>query len=289
MQSRILRRFDVGGTGLDLSHHAQGISVIVVLEIAAMISFGALLLRHKSFLIGQAGRIETFFRQFLKKYFQSSADRQLQILGLGSFQRQAWREKRWRLLMISFFSGCLLVALTGSFFWIALPVFSVLLQFYTLLKQTRTRKEKMLKRIPFVLDILTLNLEAGLDFVTSLEELTRIPDDHPLYDEIKIALRSVQMGETRAQAFQNLGARTQIQELSDLAFTIRQSETMGSSLAELLRLQSHEIRYRIFKRAESEAQKTPVKILIPMLLLIFPVVFVLLFVPIGIQLFESFQ
>ena len=64
---------------------------------------------------------------------------------------------------------------------------------------------------------------------------------------------------------------------------------MGSSLTELLRLQSQEIRYRIFKHAEAEAQKAPVKILIPMMLFIFPVVFIILFVPIGIQLFENFK
>jgi tight adherence protein C len=147
----------------------------------------------------------------------------------------------------------------------------------------------MLKRLPFVLDILTLNLESGLDFVTSLEELSKMSDSHPLYDEIKIMLRSIQMGEMRSTAFQNLATRTQMPELSSLASVIKQSESMGSSLTELFRLQSQEMRHRVFKHAEAQAQKTPVKILIPMLLLIFPVVFILLFVPIGIQLFESFQ
>jgi Flp pilus assembly protein TadB len=209
--------------------------------------------------------------------------------GLGRQQSDHWWKQNWNIFRVLFVASIPLCALTGFYLILLFPWMYAIYKYYSLIRSVRLRKYQILKRIPFVLDMLILNLQSGLDFVSSLEELVGMHDAHPLHDEIRITLQSIHVGETRTQAFHNLGTRTQVVELSHLASVIRQSESMGSSLIELLKLQSHEIRHRIFKQAEAEAQKAPVKILIPMLGCIFPVVFIILFVPIGIQLFNSMK
>jgi tight adherence protein C len=220
---------------------------------------------------------------FEKLYHTLSAN------GLGRHQSEIWWSKNWNLFRIIFVLSIPLCAITGQLTFLITPWVYAFLQYYKLLRSVRVRKEQILRRIPFVLDMLILNLQSGLDFVSSLEELVEMNDAHPLHDEIRLTLQSIHVGETRTQAFQNLGSRTQVVELTHLASVIKQSESMGSSLIDLLKLQSHEIRHRIFKHAEAEAQKAPVKILIPMLGFIFPVVFIVLFVPIGIQLFYTMK
>lgn len=210
-------------------------------------------------------------------------------LGHNKIDFERWWGKNWLIAKISTLVFCLVALLSQKNIWLVFPFLIIALKIYSLIKAVRIRKEKILKRIPFVLDMVILNLKSGLDFVASLEELIEMNDQHPLLDEIRHALQSIHLGEPRSMAFRSLGERTQVVELSNLASVIEQSETMGTSLVELLTLQSEEIRHRIFKLAESEAQKAPVKILIPMLLCIFPVVFIILFVPIGIQVLEVFK
>lgn len=241
-------------------------------------------------------RFHNFIQRFEKKskslFFRHGALHLHLLLtsyGLGRSQANSWIQKRWAFGKTILLLGAALFLITGDVICFFIPVTILLLDYYLVLRSVRVRQDKILRRIPFVLDMLILNLQSGLDFVSSLEELTQIKDNHPLHDEIRITLQSIHVGETRTNAFKNLGIRTQVQELTNLAGVIQQSEVMGTSLIEALELQSKEIRHRVFKQAEAEAQKAPVKILIPMLLFIFPIVFILLFVPIGIQLLDNFR
>lgn len=209
-----------------------------------------------------------------------------QALGHGRLEFEEWWSKNWLQFKILTAVSLILGFCLHHLLWFVLPFLWMGWTYSRLIKDVRIRKDRILKRIPFVLDMLILNLKSGLDFVSSLEELIQMNDAHPLHDEIRFTLQSIHIGEPRSSAFRNLGTRTQVPELSNLASVIEQSETMGSSLIELLSLQSEEIRHRIFKRAEAEAQKAPVKILVPMLMCIFPVVFIVLFVPIAIQVMD---
>lgn len=263
--------------------------IFVVLEIFLMIFLVFVFFRFYSFLQNRFLFIKKKIHDDLKKITIQKLDPLLTQTGKGKKNVEIWWNQNWKYLVFIFTISLAASFLLQSPKWLLLPFIFGLLKYYIILKAAQHRKYYILKRIPFILDILILNLESGLDFISSLEELIKLNDDHPLLDEIKITLQEIRFGESRSKSFKNLGNRTGVPELSHLASSIQQSENMGSSLTELLRLQSQEIRYRIFKQAESEAQKAPVKILIPMLLFIFPVVFVILFVPIGIQLFTALK
>lgn len=259
------------------------------LEIFLIVTLGFLLSQTRIKLNAAISFAEAQLKHRATNHLWSSISQKLIVCGLSKLQALAWWDQHWKQLISIFVLTLIISIVSGNPNYLWMPIVYGVSKYYFLLKQAQIRKQKILKRIPFVLDILILNLESGLDFVTALEEIGKMDADHPLLDEIKRTIRAIQLGESRSNAFENLGQRTQVPELAQLAGTIRQSEVMGSSLTDLLRLQSQEIRYRIFKQAESEAQKAPVKILIPMLLFIFPVVFIILFVPIGIQLLENFK
>ncbi len=258
-------------------------------EFLAIGGFSYVLFKSRFLIVGWFSQLESNTREVSQKHTTDNLNILLPATGLGRIQSENWINRRWTILKITFFIGCSTSLITGEWMWIFSPLVYVGAQYYLLIKEVRTRKEKILKRIPFILDMLTLNLQSGLDFVSSLEELVDMHDAHPLRDEIRLTLQAIHVGETRSSAFKNLGQRTQVPELANLATVIQQTETMGSSLTELLKMQSNEIRHRIFKNAEAQAQKAPVKILIPMMLCIFPIVFILLFVPIGIELFNNFH
>lgn len=260
-----------------------------ILELICMLIFLFLLYHYSSTLSANVRKIDSNSVRMLQKLGSAYFYKIHLCLGNGSHQFDHWWKKNWFIFNLICASALILALWTLNYTWILIPIVWVGILFYSLIKKVQFRKNQILKRIPFVLDMVILNLKSGLDFVSSLEELIGMNDPHPLNDEIRITLQSIHLGESRSVAFRNLGRRTQIQELSNLASVIEQSETMGSSLIELLSLQSDEIRYRIFKQAESEAQKAPVKILIPMLLCIFPVVFIILFVPISLQVLQAFQ
>lgn len=263
--------------------------LFISFEIAVMAGFGYLLYQFRFSFKNRFEILEKNIHDTAKKRTWDNIGSLLIVCGFGKFQAQEWWDKTWKQFVILCMISIAAAMITTNWSYICIPFLFAFWKYYFIVRTSRLRKNKILKRIPFVLDILILNLESGLDFITSLEEIASMGDEHPFLDEVQLTLQSIQLGESRAKAFENLGNRTKIPELAHLAGTIRQSEVMGSSLTELLRLQSQEIRYRIFKQAESEAQKSPVKILIPMMLFIFPVVFIILFVPIGIQLFENFK
>lgn len=263
--------------------------LFISLEVALMAGFTYILYQSRFALKNKVGKLERTIQESAKKKVWNNVSNLLIVCGFGKFQAQEWWDKSWKQFVILFILSCTTSLIGSNWNYVCIPFLFAFAKYYFILKMARVRKDKILKRIPFVLDILILNLESGLDFIASLEEIANMDDDHPFLDEIQLTLQSIQLGESRAKAFETLANRTRVPELAHLAGTIRQSEVMGSSLTELLRLQSQEIRYRIFRQAESEAQKSPVKILIPMMLFIFPVVFIILFVPIGIQLFENFK
>lgn len=261
----------------------------ICLEVVLIAGIGYLIFKHQTLISSAMEKTEIQARNLAQKNTFENIKTLLLATGMGRIQSEIWWNHNWIMFKVIFLISILMLVLTQQLVWVMVPAFFVAFKYYALIKNVRLRKYKILKRIPFVLDMLILNLQSGLDFVASLEELIEMNDDHPLHDEIRLTLQSIQVGENRSQAFKNLGIRTQVPELGNVAMVIHQSETMGSSLVELLQLQSQEIRYRIFKQAEAEAQKAPVKILIPLLLCIFPVVFIILFVPIGIQLFANFN
>lgn len=145
------------------------------------------------------------------------------------------------------------------------------------------RQKQIVKSLPDVLDILTVCVEAGLGFDAAI---TRIVEKFkgPIADEFTRLLQDMRVGRTRREALRDFGTRSGVEDLNTFATAIVQADQLGVSIANILRVQSERLRVKRKQTAEEKALKAPVKMVIPMILLIFPAVFVILLGPGIIQI-----
>ena len=151
------------------------------------------------------------------------------------------------------------------------------------------RQLQILKALPNVLDLLTLSVEAGKDFVTALRDILtrRAPDELGL--ELRKALHEIQLGKPRQAALKEMSQRVRQPELSSVINAIVQSDELGVSIGQVLRIQADQLRAKRFARAEKLASEAPVKILFPVALLIFPAVFTVVIAPMLMRALEVFK
>ena len=152
----------------------------------------------------------------------------------------------------------------------------------------KKRKKLMLKALPGFVDMLTLTVEAGVDFNQAIAKVIEKSKPSPLLSQFRVMLQEIKIGTTRAEALRNLSERVGIPDLSSLISALIQSEKLGVSLGPTLRIQSEQMRERRFQRAEKAANEAPVKMLMPLIGLIFPATFIILFGPIAIELMKTF-
>lgn len=151
------------------------------------------------------------------------------------------------------------------------------------------RHLQILKALPNVLDLLTLSVEAGKDFVTALRDILnrRAPDELGL--ELRKALHEIQLGKPRQTALKEMTQRVRQPELTSVLNAIVQSDELGVSIGQVLRIQAEQLRAKRFARAEKLASEAPVKILFPVALLIFPAVFTVVIAPMLMRALEMFR
>ncbi|MDD5483229.1 MAG: type II secretion system F family protein [Kiritimatiellae bacterium] len=149
------------------------------------------------------------------------------------------------------------------------------------------RHRQIMKALPYVIDLLTLSVEAGLDFMTSLKNIVekRAPD--AIAEEFSRMLFEIQLGKTRRHALQSMGNRIRQPDVQALVNALVQADEMGVSIGAILRIQSGEIRNKRFMRAEKLANEAPVKMLFPLVAFIFPVVFLIMLGPIVARMFQN--
>jgi len=155
------------------------------------------------------------------------------------------------------------------------------------LNQKIAARQKAIRlALPDTLDLLTISVEAGMGFDGALHKVVKNTKG-PLSEEFYRLLQEIQLGTTRSDAFRNLGERTQVDELSSFILAMLQAEVFGITIGKVLRVQAKELRIKRRQRAEEMAQKAPVKILLPLLLCIFPAILVVIMGPAAIQIYES--
>lgn len=147
----------------------------------------------------------------------------------------------------------------------------------------RKRHLSILKALPNLLDLLTLSVEAGKDFLTALREINARRKTDALTEELTRTLHEIQLGKSRQVALRDLGNRVKQGDLTSVVNAIVQADELGVSIGQLLRIQGEQLRSKRFARAEKLANETPVKILFPVVLFIFPSVFLILMGPIIMQ------
>jgi len=146
----------------------------------------------------------------------------------------------------------------------------------------------ILKALPNVLDLLTLSVEAGKDFVTSLRDILARRKQDPLGEELTRAFQEIQLGRKRADALRELANRVGQNDLTAVLNAIIQAEELGVSIGNLLRIQGDLLRNKRFTLAEKLANEAPVKIVVPIVAFVFPAVILILAGPIITQVMHMF-
>jgi tight adherence protein C len=174
--------------------------------------------------------------------------------------------------------------------FVILAVFVVVFTFYLpdiiLNSAISTRRQQIARALPDFLDLLTVSVEAGLGFDSAMAKIAERMRG-PLKDEILITLHQIRMGTTRAAALRQMAERCNVDELTTFVTALIQSQQLGISLGQILRVQAEQIRTGRRQRIEEAAQKTPVKLLVPLLLCIFPAMFVVIIGPAVIRIYEA--
>ncbi|MCQ2388248.1 MAG: type II secretion system F family protein [Kiritimatiellae bacterium] len=144
----------------------------------------------------------------------------------------------------------------------------------------KARHFAIMKALPFVLDLLTLSVEAGMDFMSALQRNCERRKLDPLNEELIRMTREIQVGTPRRVALRNMSDRVRQPDLKSVAFALIQADELGVPIGAILRIQSDQLRSRRFDRAEKLANEAPVKMLGPLMLCIFPAVFLVLLGPV---------
>ncbi len=149
-----------------------------------------------------------------------------------------------------------------------------------------TRQKAIQRQLPDVLDLLVISVEAGLGFEQAVDRvIANVPGD--LADEFARVLGETQAGLTRAEALRGLQERVDTPEIRSFTLAMIQADTFGVSIGRVLRAQADEMRIKRRQMAQEQAQKAPVKMMIPMVLCVFPALFVVVLGPAMINISKN--
>ncbi len=168
--------------------------------------------------------------------------------------------------------------------WLLLCVFfGYMLPEYWLRGKIKKVKGVILKELPDAVDLLGLCVNAGLDFMLALKWVVEKSPPSIMVSEMNILLQEINVGKTRRDALKALSSKYDLPDLSTFTRTLIQADKMGTSVSEALIILSEDMRLARYRRGEQMAMKAPMKLLVPLLFFIFPVVGILVGGPIFIQ------
>lgn len=173
-------------------------------------------------------------------------------------------------------------------FWFLMS-FSIgyMLPEYWLKGKIKKVKNTIIKELPDAIDLLGLCVNAGLDFMLALKWVVEKSPTSVMTNELNVLLQEINVGKTRRDALKDLSTKYNLPDLSSFSRTLIQADKMGTSVSEALNLLSEDMRLARFRRGEQMAMKAPMKLLVPLLFFIFPVVGILVAGPIFLDFIES--
>ncbi len=157
---------------------------------------------------------------------------------------------------------------------------------YQLASKITKRQKGIRKAMPDALDLLTICVEAGLGFDAALAKVAEKWETQ-LSQSFMRVIQEIQLGKLRREALRSMSDNIGITEMTSFVAAVIQSEQLGVSMAKVLRIQADQMRIKRRQMAEEEAHKAPIKMLIPMALLIFPSLLIVLFVPAILTVMQS--
>jgi len=187
----------------------------------------------------------------------------------------------------------LLVLSSGSSKVVIFPIILGLLGFYLpnfwLKMRMSARQREIIRALPDALDMLTIAVDAGLGFDAAMLKIGE-RWDHALAREFNRVVTEIRLGKTRREALRDMADRLDVSDLSNFVAVLIQAEQLGLGIAKVLHTQSEQLRIRRRQRAEEEARKAPIKMLFPLIFLIFPAMFAVILgpaVPMFMELFAA--
>ncbi len=177
--------------------------------------------------------------------------------------------------------GVVTLGLIGAF-----GLVGILLPGMWLSSRVSQRQSQIIKALPDAFDLITTCVEAGLGLDAAL---ARVADkvEGAFADELTRTLRDIGLGKLRSESLRELAVRTGVPDLTTFVNAVIQAERMGSSVGQVLRVQADQLRVRRRQRAEAQAYKAPVKMIFPLVLCIFPTLFIVIIGPAGIILYHQ--
>jgi tight adherence protein C len=196
-------------------------------------------------------------------------------------------------ILLPFGMLILLIVSRSSFGIIALLFFTTLaFSLYIphgfLKMKIKARNHKAVIELSDFIDLLAVSMEAGLGFDQALSKVVS-KKNGVLADEFQRCLEELRLGKTRREALAGVRERLQVSDIKMLIGNIIQAEQLGIGMVQILRIQSEEVRMRRKQRAEEKAMKAPIKMLFPLVLFIFPCIFIILLGPVFLQLMDAFM
>lgn len=147
----------------------------------------------------------------------------------------------------------------------------------------KERHVKVLKSLPFVVDLLALSTEAGLDFIGAIQKVVEKASPSPLIDELEQVLKEIKVGSARAEALREMAFRINMQEVNSFIAVLVSADQMGASIGKILRQQSDQIRTLRFVRAEKLGALSAQKLMVPTFVLILPAILAVMLGPFFLQ------
>ncbi|MEB3284983.1 MAG: type II secretion system F family protein [Candidatus Sericytochromatia bacterium] len=243
-------------------------------------------------------QLDALFRPAAERRLSERQATEIQLLlqAAGRYHMTPLQVRIWQL------KSALLMPLAAIFLTFALlgfnPAVTVLLAsgasgggffypIFALQKESSKRRAVILRQLPTTLDLLTVCVEAGLSLQAALQKVVEKTRPNPLREEIDQVLREIQLGRPRGDALKDMARRVGIKEVNSVVLSMVQAEAMGTSVSKSLRVQSEIARDARMQRAQEQAMQAPVKLSFPLVFFIFPVVFIVIFGPVALELFTN--
>jgi tight adherence protein C len=154
-------------------------------------------------------------------------------------------------------------------------------------EKAKKRQKAIMLQLPNTLDLLTISVEAGLDFMSAMRRVVEKHPEGPLKEELERFFKQTELGRPRREALREMANRVQLQDLNAVISALIQADRLGVSIGPILNMQSEMLRIRRGQRAEKAAGEAPVKMMAPLIICILPSVFIMILAPVIIQMLQN--
>ena len=165
----------------------------------------------------------------------------------------------------------------------ALPIVGFFYPDFWVSSRIKTRHKQVIKSLPFVVDLLALSTEAGLDFIGAIQKVVEKAHPSPFIDELTQVLKEIKVGSSRAEALREMSYRINLQEVGSFVAVLVSADQMGASIGKVLKQQSEQIRTLRFIQAEKAGAVANQKLMVPTFVLILPAILLIMLGPFGLN------